>query len=227
MMGIKDLVATLQRLAPVWKDRSPEQTPFDEQCITQLIKSGLAEARIDVIISRQQDGERVQLNRMVYVASGHNWPHNLSVTAGQDSQMTVEDTRVFGTGIYQYRLTAAGQSALRDIETTSDGFVANYRFQIVAPFQIERFSWDYIQGTLPKPTTPTPPKESYSPWIESREMIAVMKMNGIPSVKDHTIRRRKRDWGAESQPKSNHQLFRFKLSRLQELKIKYPESWDD
>lgn len=66
----------------------------------------------------------------------------------------------------------------------------------------------------------------YSPWIDSRKMKEVMKDNAIECRSDSTIGRTKKKWKAESQEGSNHQRFRFRLSTLVELGIKFPDEWN-
>ena len=71
----------------------------------------------------------------------------------------------------------------------------------------------------------------YSPWIDQVEFRKVLVMNNIKMrspTKGHaprTIGRKKELWGAEFQPGANSQNFRFKFSKLDELKVTYPEDW--
>ena len=69
------------------------------------------------------------------------------------------------------------------------------------------------------------PIVEFSPWIDSPEMIALMKFNGHNSTGDKTIQRYKQKWKAESQPDTNHQKFRFHLPTLKDLGINPLPDW--
>ena len=81
--------------------------------------------------------------------------------------------------------------------------------------------------------TPIDPKKTrYSTWIDSRELVTVIKSNGLrkgnpsKSTLAQQITRIKKRWGAEPQPKTHNSVFRFRLDQLDKLGIKYPLSWE-
>lgn len=69
------------------------------------------------------------------------------------------------------------------------------------------------------------PSVEHSPWIDSPDMIRLMKRNKIASVNDKQIQRKKKAWGAEPQPGTNNQTFRFRLSILKDLGIVPLPEW--
>lgn len=64
-----------------------------------------------------------------------------------------------------------------------------------------------------------------SPWIDTPQMIELMKMNGRRGTEDRTITRTKSSWQAESQAGSGNRVFRFNLDFLDSLGIVYPPGW--
>ena len=54
----------------------------------------------------------------------------------------------------------------------------------------------------------------------------MMLDNGIRGTGERNITRKKQEWQAESQAGTNNQLFRFQLSTLTALGIKYPAEWN-
>lgn len=74
---------------------------------------------------------------------------------------------------------------------------------------------------------PAASSPEYSPWIDAKRMIELMKSNGDTSTEEWSVGRRKKQWGSESQSGSNNRVFRFRLTRLRNLSIKYPSEWDE
>lgn len=220
-MDTKNLVGALQCLTPIWQNVFSALTPLGQKSLSRLVKSGLAEVRMDVIVSRRQQGALVQIYRTVYVVSGDRWEHNLRVTAGNDAKMKTDDERIFGTGIFQHRLTAHGQNTFADAEAHQDGFLTGSLSQAATPFKVERYLWEHIQSTIESP------ERKHTPWIDAAQLIEVMKHNGSRSTTDKQIQRKNRAWGAEEQTASNGRVFRFKFATLRNLGINHPPDWTD
>gem|GEM_PF-6413943 len=83
--------------------------------------------------------------------------------------------------------------------------------------------WDAADAVrIAKLRGKTEPGAAYTKWLDSPQMIELMRANSLHGTADRTINEYKRRWQAESQPGSNNRRFRFSIAVLTELGITIP-----
>lgn len=70
-------------------------------------------------------------------------------------------------------------------------------------------------------------RNEYSPWIKAKDLKSkLFPLNNYECYSPQTVRRRKVEWKAEFKSPKDYTTFRFPLSTLRQLGVKYPHEWD-
>lgn len=237
-----EILEILQQLSPRWQCFDSEsQNRRKIDVMQKLVTSGFAKSKIAIRIVNRNTGDWKLLR---YIVSGE-WIKAGAVKGSLAGPIFNYISQSCDPTWFPIEGRAISAASGIDIHTEHDWTLAiteaaekrwpasveaigEYVRNHCAPADIRRDGNPATgrDATLQTLRTPQSVADIYSPWIGSPEFIPVMKMNGIRGVGDTNIRRKKKEWGAESQEGSNHQIFRFHLQKLNNLGISYPAEWN-